>query len=316
MSNISKNSKIYIAGHRGMVGSACWDMLKKNGYKNLVGRSSKQLDLRNQLDLDDFISKQKPDLIINAAGKVGGILFNLNNNLNSILDNNLIGLNLIRSSISNDIKYLLNISSSCIYPNNIDRPIKEDDLLTGGIEQTNEGYALSKINVMKTCQYIDKDQNEFLYKTIIPCNLFGVNDNFDSQTSHLIPGVISRIHNAKTNGLSTVDMWGDGNARREFMFVEDLANFVLQAINKNFSKLPSFTNVGYGKDYSIKEYYIKISEVIGYKGDFKIDKSKPTGMKRKLIDSSVANQLGWKPIYTIEEGLNKTYQYYITKIND
>ena len=315
MSDINHNSKIYIAGHNGMVGQACLQILKKNKFNNIIGQTSKQLDLRNQQDLDNFINKENPDLVINAAGRVGGILYNINNNFSSIIDNSLIGLNLIRSSLNCKVKFFLNISSSCIYPDNIDRPIKEEDLLSGGIEQTNEGYALSKISVMKACEFIDKDNRNYFYKTLIPCNLYGINDNFEPKTSHLIPGVINRIHNAKANNLTTIKMWGDGNARREFMYIEDLANFVLKAIKLNFANFPSFVNVGYGQDYSIKDYYKKISEVVNYDLNFETDESKPTGMKRKLIDSSFANNLGWSPLFSLEEGLEKTYNYFINHIN-
>lgn len=316
MTKISKESKIYIAGHNGMVGSSIWKTLIDNGFKNLIGISSTKMDLRNQNEVQNFISTEKPKLIIHAAGTVGGILFNKKNNLKSIFDNNLIGTNLLKASIDNSIKNFINISSSCIYPANIDRPIKENDLLSDKLEKTNEGYSLAKINTMKICEYIDIYEKDYNYKTIIPCNLFGENDNFNPETAHLIPGVISRIHFAKKNGIDQVKVWGDGTAMREFMYVGDVSRFILFMIKCDLKNLPNYLNIGYGKDFSILEYYKKISKVVGYKGSFKFDITKPVGMKKKLVDSSIANKLGWNIVTNIDEGIKITYDYFLNFYNE
>lgn len=316
MTKINNKSKIYIAGHNGMVGSSIWRTLKINGFKNLIGESSSNLDLRNQNEVKDFISNIKPELIIHAAGTVGGILFNINNNLLSILDNNLIGINLVKASIDNSVENFINISSSCIYPSNFNRPIKESDLLSGRLEKTNEGYAMAKINTMKICEYADKYLDNYNYKTIIPCNLYGIKDNFNQKTAHLIPGVLSRVHHAKKNKISKINIWGDGTARREFMYVDDVSNFIMFSIKNNFKNIPSSINIGYGKDFSIKEYYKKIAKIVDYKGSFGFDLTKPVGMKRKLIDSSIANNLGWKAETNINDGLRITYNYFLKQTNE
>lgn len=316
MTKINNKSKIYIAGHNGMVGSSIWRTLKINGFQNLIGESSSNLDLRNQNEVEEFICEVKPDLIIHAAGTVGGILFNLNNNLLSILDNNLIGINLVKASIDNSVKNFINISSSCVYPSNINRPIKESDLLSNSLEKTNEGYAMAKINTMKICEYADKYLENYNYKTLIPCNLYGIKDNFNPKTAHLIPGVLSRVHHAKKSKISKINIWGDGTARREFMYVDDVSNFIMFSIKNNLKKIPTYINIGYGEDFSILEYYKKIAKIVDYRGNFVFDLTKPVGMKRKLVDSSIANSLGWKAETNINDGLKITYNYFLKHTNE
>lgn len=296
-----KMNKIIVFGGNGFVGKN----LKKYSSKNIVFPTSSNVNLLNLPHVLDYLSNEKPDLVINLAGKVGGILENTNNQLNFLISNSLINLNLISSSIKAGVPNFLNISSSCIYPPNLNVPIDEEDLLSSGIEKTNEGYALAKIIALKACQF----QNTGLYKTLIPCNLFGPHDNFDLKSGHMIPSVIHKIHKSKLND-EKVTIWGDGSAKREFMFVEDLIDFIFYSIN-NFEKIPNIINVGTGVDYSILEYYQMISEVIGFSGDFEFDLSKPTGMKRKLMSIEKIKSLGWQPRHDIKTSINKTYQYFL-----
>ncbi|MEL0008736.1 MAG: NAD-dependent epimerase/dehydratase family protein [Flammeovirgaceae bacterium] len=299
---------ILILGASGFVGKNFLSNAEATKYK-ILSPFSDELDLLNKDEITSYLKRNKPDLIINAAGKVGGILKNIKSQYSFLLENTLINLNLISASKEQKVKNFINLSSSCIYPSNFNKPIKEDDLLTDRLEKTNEGYALSKIIGLKLTEYINDD--DFKYKTIIPCNLYGPHDNFDTNFGHMIPSVVNKIHNAKVKEHKIVKVWGDGTSKREFMYIKDLVEFIYFSI-KNFERLPNIINVGVGYDYTIKEYYQMISRIIGYDGKFEYDISKPQGMKRKLVDISKLNDLGWTHKYSIEEGLMDTYKFFKT----
>lgn len=279
----------------------------------IIAPTRKELDLLNYTNVETYFEKTKPDIIIHAAGIVGGIQANIASPVKFLVENNEIGKNVLMASRKSNIKKLINLASSCMYPRAAKNPLSEDLILKGELEPTNEGYALAKIFTIRLCEYINREDNSFLYKTLIPCNLYGKFDKFDPQNSHMLPAVIKKIHEAKTGNASSVEIWGDGSARREFMFAEDLVDFIYLAID-NIEKLPQDINVGLGKDYTINQYYQVIANVIGYNGVFKYDLSKPVGMKQKLIESSKANQLGWKPKTSLESGIEQTYDYYLKNI--
>jgi GDP-L-fucose synthase len=299
---------ILLTGSSGFVGKNFLSDKRSQKY-NILNPSSTELNLLESNSVKRFIRQEKPDLIIHAAGRVGGILKNINSNFEFLTTNSLINLNLIMSIKEFKVKKFINLASSCIYPHNISDPISEQDLMKGPLEKTNEGYALAKLVGLKLTEYLSEKEG-LMFKTIIPCNLYGPYDNFDIQTSHMIPGVIRKIHEAKTNQLKHVEIWGEGDVRREFMYVKDLINFLFYAID-NLEKIPSIINVGTGVDYTVYEYYTMISELISYEGNFKHDLSKPEGMKRKLVDTKEINKLGWKSKYSIQEGLKQTYKYFI-----
>ena len=299
---------ILILGASGFVGKNFLSNAEATKYK-ILSPFSDELDLLNKDEITSYLKRNKPDLIINAAGKVGGILKNIKSQYSFLLENTLINLNLISASKEQKVKNFINLSSSCIYPSNFNKPIKEDDLLTDRLEKTNEGYALSKIIGLKLTEYINDD--DFKYKTIIPCNLYGPHDNFDTNFGHMIPSVINKIHNAKVKEHKTVKVWGDGTSKREFMYIKDLVEFIYFSI-KNFERLPNIINVGVGYDYTIREYYQMISRIIGYDGKFEYDISKPQGMKRKLVDISKLNDFGWTYKYSTEQGLIETYKFFKT----
>ena len=300
---------IYLSGGNGMVGRNIIDHIEAKNYTILSPKSS-DLNLLNYNETKNFITNNKPDIIIHTAGVVGGIDANINNPVKFLVENTQMGINILTASKEMKIKSLINLSSSCMYPRNSNNPLSEEKILSGELEPTNEGYALAKIGTTKLCEYINSEDNSFLYKTIIPCNLYGKYDNFDNNSSHMIPAVIKKIHEAKKNKLKFVDIWGDGLARREFMYASDLADFIYFAI-KSFNEMPQNINVGIGKDHSINEYYNKIANIIGFKGEFKNDLSKPIGMKKKLISIQKLKEFGWKHKTSIEDGIKKTYEYYL-----
>jgi GDP-L-fucose synthase len=300
--------KLLITGSTGMVGRN----ILENSYISscqLLTPNSKCLNLLNFSEVDDYLRLNKPDFIIHSAGKVGGILSNMKYPVEFMVENIDMARNIILAAKQNNIKNLLNFGSSSMYPKNAINPLNEDFILKGELESTNEGYALAKIIATRLCEFITNENNGFLYKTIIPCNLYGKYDRFDEKSSHMIPGVIGKIYNAKIKDLDTVEIWGDGNARREFMYAGDLANYIEFAI-KNFIEMPQNINVGLGYDYSINEYYKTISDIIGFKGVFNHNLSKPVGMKQKVIDTTRLNEYGWKPKTSLLDGIQKTYQYY------
>ena len=287
-------------------------LIKYSKYKLLIP-SSKELNLLNEDNIKNYLKINLPDTIIHCAGVVGGIQANINYPVKFLVENTVIGINLINTAYNLGIKNLINMASSCMYPKYANNPLKEEYILDGKLEPTNEGYALAKITSTKLCEYITKENSEFKYKTIIPCNLYGKYDKFDLDKSHMIPAVIMKIHNAKKENKKQIEIWGDGKARREFMYAEDLANFVLYAIN-NFDKMPQNINVGVGEDYTINEYYKIIAEVIGYNGNFIHDLSKPVGMKQKLVDISKLKKFGWNYRTPLREGIRKTYEYFLEKV--
>ena len=304
--------KILLTGSSGMVGQNIINHKKFKKYTFLIPSSS-ELNLLEERNVESFLKSNNPDLIIHAAGFVGGIQSNINSPVDFLLKNSLMGINLINKSKELKIKSFLNLGSSCMYPANIATKISESMLLSGPLEPTNEGYAISKILSTKLCEFISKSFPEFNYKTIIPCNLFGKYDKFDPIKSHLIPAAIMKIHNAKIYDKS-VEIWGNGDARREFMYAEDFSNLIFYAI-ENFSEMPHVMNVGMGIDYTINDYYIAIANEIGFNGKFIHDLSKPEGMKRKIVDNFKLSKFGWKPSFSLNEGIKETYSYYLETLN-
>ena len=305
---VTSSSKIYIAGHRGMVGSACWRALEKLGYTNLIGRTSKQLDLRNQSHVYDFLNTTKPDVIIDAAAKVGGILANNNYPYQFLMENMQIQNNLIGAAHNLNVSKFIFLGSSCIYPKFAPQPLKEEYLLTDSLEPTNEWYAIAKISGVKLCEAIRKQFNKD-FVSLMPTNLYGPNDNFDLETSHVLPAMIRKFHEAKQNNHVEVNLWGSGTPMREFLHVDDLANAVIFALE---NELPEHLyNVGTSSDVTIKELAETIQTQVGHKGQINWDKSKPDGTPRKLMDSSKMNQLGWHANYNLEQGIANTYSWFI-----
>lgn len=303
---------ILLTGGSGMVGSNIINHNFSQNYK-ILSPTSSDLNLLNYKDLEDYIKFNKPELVIHAAGIVGGIKANINYPVKFLVDNMQMGLNILMASKTQKVKKFINLSSSCMYPKNASNPLLEDSILKGELEPTNEGYALSKITSTRLCEYISREDSSFLYKTVIPCNLYGKYDDFSYENSHMIPGVIKKIHDAKNKNLEFVNIWGDGLARREFMYAADIADFIYYAV-ENFNKMPQNINVGLGLDYSIIEYYKIIADVIGYKGKFNHDMTKPTGMNRKLIDDKRLNEFGWSHQTSLETGIKETYKYFLDEV--
>lgn len=304
---MDKFSKIYIAGHRGMVGSAIVRELENMGFSNLIYKTSAELDLRNQQAVEKFFCAERPDYVFLAAATVGGILANMNNQAQFLLENLQIECNVIDCAYRYKVKKLLFLGSSCIFPKEAQQPISEQALLTGLLEPTNEGYALAKIAGLKMCEYYNRQQNvDFV--SVMPCNLYGYNDNFDLQTSHFLPALIRKFHEGKENNAETVTVWGTGQVYRELLFVDDLARacvFVMQ----NYSGA-EFLNVGYGEDYKIAEIAEMVKEIVGFEGRIVFDTTKPNGMYRKIMDSGRIRGLGWKPEVSLSDGIKKTYEWY------
>ncbi|MFT5252870.1 MAG: GDP-L-fucose synthase [Flavobacteriales bacterium] len=310
---IDKNSIIYIAGHNGMVGSAIWRTLTGKGYTNLVGASSKELDLRNQKNVMDFIEEIKPDVIIDAAAKVGGILANNNFPYEFLIENLQIQNNLIDAAHRLGVDKFIFLGSSCIYPKLAPQPLKEEYLLTGSLEPTNEWYALAKIMGVKACEALRK-QFDKDFVSLMPTNLYGTHDNFDLNSSHVLPAMIRKFHEAKLNNNSAVVLWGSGTPMREFLFVDDMAAAVVFALE---NKLPdSLYNVGTGTDLTIKELALTIQRIIGHTGEIVWDDTKPDGTPRKLMDVSKMHDLGWKHQLNLEEGIQKTYNWFLANIEN
>ena len=304
---ISKSSKIYVAGHRGMVGSATVRKLKKEGFNNLIFKTSKELDLRNQSLVDRFIAEEKPEIIIDAAAIVGGIWANNEYPFKFLMDNMLIQNNLINSAYELNIQKFIFLGSSCIYPKQAQQPIKEDYLLTGPLEPTNEWYAIAKISGVKLIEALRK-QYDRDYVSLMPTNLYGPGDNYDLNTSHVLPAMIRKFHEAKQNNHADVLLWGTGSPLREFLYVDDLANAVVFAIENKMQRF--LYNIGSGNEISIKELAELVQEIIGHKGRIIWDKTKPDGTPRKLIDSSLFIKSGWKSTMTLKNGINRTYSYF------
>ncbi|WP_400081408.1 GDP-L-fucose synthase family protein [Winogradskyella sp. R77965] len=305
-------SKIYIAGHRGMVGSATWSALKAKGYNNLIGRTSAELDLRNQQSVVDFINIEKPNVIIDAAARVGGILANNENPYPFLMENLQIQNNLIDSAHKAGTQKFIFLGSSCIYPKFAPQPLREEYLLTDSLEPTNEWYAIAKIAGVKACQAIRKQYGKD-FVSLMPTNLYGSNDNFDLKSSHVLPAMIRKFHEAKENNNASVELWGSGKPMREFLYVDDLAQAVLFAVE---NVLPEYLyNVGTGKDVTIKELAQTIQTIVGHTGEILWDSSKPDGTPRKLMDSSKLRGVGWEPKINLKSGINKAYNWFLENNN-
>ncbi|UJP63379.1 GDP-L-fucose synthase family protein [Mongoliitalea daihaiensis] len=309
---MDKSSKIYIAGHRGMVGSAIWRALENKGYVNLIGQSSKEVDLRNQQAVLNFFDREKPEVVIDAAARVGGILANNDYPYQFLMENMQIQNNLIDASLQADCQKFIFLGSSCIYPKLAPQPLKEEYLLTSSLEPTNEWYAIAKITGVKACEAIRKQFGKD-YISLMPTNLYGSFDNFDLKTSHVLPAMIRKFHEAKQstfNGQqSTVTLWGSGTPMREFLHVDDMADAVVFALENQFQD--NLYNVGTGKDLTIKELAKMIQRIVGHEGDIFWDSSKPDGTPRKLMDVSKMSQAGWKAKIGLEEGIKSTYQWFL-----
>lgn len=279
------------------------------GLHQFVTKSSDEVDLRDYAAVYRMLADELPDMVIHAAGRVGGIQANISDPVGYLNDNLTMGMNLINSCNLIGIPNFLNLGSSCMYPKNYMEPLREEQILTGSLEPTNEGYALAKIVSAKLCEYITGEDRGRKYRTIIPCNLYGRHDKFDPQKSHMIAAVIRKLHEAKSGNVHSVDIWGDGSARREFMSATDLADFIFYALEK-FEQLPQNLNVGLGFDFTIKEYYEAIADATGYTGAFQYDHTKPVGMERKLIDDSKLLAFGWKHQLTLKDGLEEAYAFF------
>ena len=305
---INKDSKIYIAGHNGMAGSAIYRKLKEKGYSNFLTRTSKELDLTIQADVNHFFDNERPEIVILAAAKVGGIMANIQSPATFLYDNLMIQSNVINSAYKYGVKKLVFLGSSCIYPRDCPQPMKEEYLLDGKVEPTNEGYAIAKIAGMKLCQMYNKQYGTD-YISIMPCNLYGIGDNFDPVRSHVVAATIRKFHEAKIHNAPTVTVWGTGTARRELLFADDMADACVYLM-ENYSG-NDFFNVGMGSDVSITELSLIVKEVVGYEGELFYDFSKPDGMPQKLMDCSRLTEKGWTYKTKLREGLKKTYQWYL-----
>jgi len=302
---INKNSKIYIAGHNGMVGSACWRALEAKGYKNIIGFGSKELDLRDQIAVFEMLEREKPVAIIDAAANVGGILANSTYPYEFLMDNMLIQNNLIKAAHELDIKKFIFLGSSCIYPKMAPQPLKEEYLLTGPLEETNQWYAMAKISGVKLIEALREQYNRD-YISLMPTNLYGPGDNYDLETSHVLPAMIRKFHEAKENSSSEVVLWGSGTPLREFLHVDDLANAVVFCLENLLKE--NLYNVGSGNEISIKELALLIKKIVGYNGEIRWDNSKSDGTPRKLLDSCKMNDLGWKAKIDLKKGINEVYK--------
>jgi len=304
---MNKNSKIYIAGHKGLVGSAITRLLQKEGYKNLILKTRQELDLLNQQAVSDFFKKEKPEYVFLAAAKVGGIMANQTYPADFIYENLVIQANIMHTAYLNKVKKLLFLGSSCIYPKLTPQPIKEEYLLSGALETSNKPYAVAKIAGIITCQSYNK-QYGTNFISVMPTNLYGPNDNFDLQNSHVLPALIRKFHEAKASGQKEIILWGSGSPKREFLYVDDLAEACL-FLMKNYNS-SEIINIGTGEDLPIKDLAEKIKEIAGYDGKIVWDKSKLDGTPRKLLDVGRIPKLGWKHKIELENGLKLTYEWF------
>lgn len=309
---MKKTTKIYIAGHRGMVGSAICRVLISKGYTNLIYKTSAELNLINQKDVANFFKMEQPEVVVNAAARVGGIIANNNFPYQFLMENMQIQNNLIDSAFKSGIEKFIFLGSSCIYPKFAEQPLKEEYLLTNSLEPTNEWYAIAKISGVKACQSIRKQYNKD-YLSLMPSNLYGYFDNFDLKTSHVLPAMLRKFHEAKLNGNSSVKLWGSGKPMREFLFVDDMADAVVFSLEND---LPEYLyNIGTGKDITIMELAKTIQSIVGHKGKILWDSSKPDGTPRKLMDISKMKELGWSYSTELEDGVKKTYRWFLDNIS-
>ncbi len=286
---------------------------EQSSQHEIICPPSSQLNLLDSSSIDSLLLSTNPDLVIHAAGLVGGIQANVAQPVKFLVDNLQMGFNILMASRTSKVKQFINLGSSCMYPRDAKNPLSEDLILKGELEPTNEGYAIAKVATTRLCEYISREEKSFLYKTVIPCNLYGKYDKFDPNNSHMIPAVIRKLHEAKNNNSESIDIWGDGLARREFMYAADFADFIYYAIN-NFRKMPQNINVGLGYDYSINEYYKKIADAVCYRGKFSHDLSRPTGMKQKLIQDNRLKDFGWQHQTSLDQGIDKTYDYFLNEV--
>ncbi len=313
MLKMDKSSKIYVAGHRGMVGSAIVRELTKQGYNNIITRTHSELDLTRQSEVEKFFSSERPEYVFLAAAKVGGIGANSQALADFMYINMILEMNVIHSAFMNNCKKLEFLGSSCIYPRMAQQPIKEEYLLTGSLEKTNEAYALAKISGLKYCEFLNK-QYKTDYISVMPCNLYGINDNYHPEHSHVLPALIRRFHEAKINNLESVTCWGDGSPLREFLYVDDLAELCVFLMN-NYSG-DETVNAGSGKEITIKDLTHLVAEIIGYQGQILWDTSKPNGTPRKLMDVSKAHKMGWHDKTSLRDGIKLSYEDFKLKYRE
>ena len=302
---MEKDSKIYVAGGNGMVGSAIIRKLKREGYKNIITTTHKELDLTRQIETENFFEREKPEYVFLAAAKVGGIYANSLALSDFLYENLMIEMNTIKAALKNDCKKLEFLGSSCIYPKMAKQPIKESELLTSSLEKTNEGYAIAKIAGLKYCEYLNLEHNTN-FISLMPTNLYGPNDNYNKETSHVLPAMIRRFHEAKENNLKKVTCWGDGTPLREFLYVDDLAEACVFLMN-NYNESETI-NVGSGEEIAIKELAELVAKIVGYTGEILWDKQKPNGTYRKLLDTSKLQNMGWKHKTNLGKGIRLTYE--------
>ncbi len=305
---MKKDSVIYISGHKGFVGSNLLNKLKEEGYNNLRYFTKEQYNLKNYKDVDLIFYGNKPEYVFICAARVGGIQANIKDPYTFLYDNLTIQNNLINCCIKNNVKKVVFLGSSCIYPKDYTQPLKEEYLMQAPLEPTNEGYALAKIAGLKLCEYANK-QFETKFISLMPCNLYGPGDTFEIEKSHVLSALVKKIYDAKKQKQKNVEIWGDGEAKREFLYISDLIDCIIWSI-KNLDKTDTFLNVGTGQDISIKDLAYIIKDIMGYEGEFYFNKNKPNGMMRKCLDVSKINNLGWKSKIKIEEGIKKTVEYY------
>lgn len=308
---MKKNAKIYVAGHSGLVGSAIKRNLEAKGYTKIICRTHQELDLTNQQATKDFFEFEKPDYVFLAAAKVGGILANSTYPAEFIYQNLMIATNVIHASYENDVKKLLSLGSSCIYPKFAPQPMKEEYLLTGGLEETNEAYAIAKIAAIRLCKHYNQ-QYGTNFMSVMPTNLYGPNDNFDLKTSHVLPALIRKFHDAKVNNDPYVVVWGTGKPKREFLHVDDMADACIYLMeNFNANDIGEFVNIGVGKDITISELVELIKKIVGFRGEIRYDTSKPDGTPQKLQDVTRLESLGWKAKISLSDGIRDTYEWYM-----
>ena len=303
---------ILLTGSGGMVGQNLLEHPDISSYDILSPRSN-ELDLLDFNMVENYLLKYKPEMIIHAAGKVGGILDNMREPVSLLVENSDMGRNIIMGAYKSGIKKLINIGSSCMYPANITIPHTEDMLFSGRLAKLNEGYAIAKLVTARLCEYISREDSSFNYKTLIPCNLYGRFDKFNPDDAHVAAAVIDKVYQAKKNNVNQIQIWGDGMARREFMYAGDLAEAIIRSINY-FDELPKYMNIGSGVDMTINEYYKEVAKVIGFTGNFTHDETKPVGMIRKIVNVDLQNKWGWQPKISLEVGLKKTYEFYLNEI--
>ncbi|MRU14495.1 GDP-L-fucose synthase [Roseovarius sp. A21] len=310
---MSDTPRLLLTGGGGMVGRNIRAHPTAQGWEVLAPTRA-ELDLTHPQAVAEYIAAAKPDLIIHAAGRVGGIHANMANPVAFLDDNAMIGRNVIMGAWRGGVRNLLNLASTCMYPRAAENPLREEMILTAPLEPTNEGYALAKIMAMRLCEYIRREDMDAQYKTLIPCNLYGLYDSFDPARSHLVPAIIHKVHEARESGAESVEIWGDGTARREFMFAGDLADAIWTAAG-DMAALPDAMNIGLGHDHTINDYYATVADVIGWTGDFTHDLSKPTGMKQKLCSVERQTAWGWSAPTSLRDGIARTYQHYLEQLS-